>query len=177
MQKRKVLCTGNPNKPYTIASAVQKIFPETTFIYKSNGYDLLNIKDEQYNDLIKLFSSHNTFINASYIGPYVQNKLLSLCNNSCKICDVFNIGSTHEYDGLGSNEYTNSKKNLQELSLKYKSYRFKTCHIIVGKIQKQLDNGNNQDICVSEICDIIQWVINQRFDVPLISLDQPKKPW
>ena len=32
MENRKVLCTGNPNKKGTIASAVKEIWPEATLI-------------------------------------------------------------------------------------------------------------------------------------------------
>ena len=174
---RKVLCTGNPDRPYTIASAVRELYHNSTFIHKENGYDLTNIEEILKHKLCELFKSHNTFINASYIGPYVQTNLLTLCHESVKICDVFNVGSTHEYDMIGTELYKESKLDLRKKSLELNSYRFKTCHVIVGTIKKtdKVDQSNWIDI--NEICSIIHWVTKQRFNVPIISLDQPKGPW
>ena len=98
MENRKVVCTGNPDRPYTIANGIKKIWPNTTFLSLSNGCDLLTSTD---NRLKEVFSKHNTFINASYVGPKIQSRLLELCNQSVKFCDVINVGSTHEYDGNG----------------------------------------------------------------------------
>ena len=175
--KRKVLCTGNPDRPFTIASAVREQYPDATFIHKTNGYDLSNIDDELSKKLAELFKSHNTFVNASFVAPFVQNKLLTLCNESVKICDVFNIGSTHEYDNLGTLTYKDSKLDLRNKSLEYNSYRFKTCHVIVGRIKTSAETENAKMIDVKEICSIIDWVTKQRFNVPIISLDQPKQAW
>jgi hypothetical protein len=174
---RTVLCTGNPDKPYTIASAVKEMYPAATFIHKSNGYDLTNLDEGATMKLIELFKNHNTFINASYIGPKIQSNLLTLCKESVKICDVFNIGSTHEYDNLGSVSYSSSKLDLRNKSLEYNSYRFKTCHIVVGGIKKSGEPDKANWIDINEICSIIDWVTKQRFNVPIISLDQPKQPW
>lgn len=176
-KERKVICTGNPNRPFTIASEVKKFFPNATFIHRQNGFDLANVDDDTVNNLSNIFKSHNTFINASYIGPFVQSRLLNVCFESTKICDVFNIGSTHEYDMLGTPIYKDSKLDLREKSLKLNSYRFKTCHIIVGSIKKSEEKEKEHYIDSKEICNIIQFVMNQRFNVPIISLDQPKEPW
>jgi hypothetical protein len=125
-----------------------------------------------------LFKGHNTFINASYIEPYAQSNLLEACNQSLKFCDVFNIGSTHEYDNLGSEIYKLSKLDLRNKSLNLNTYRFKTCHIIVGGIKKDsTDYTKDNWIDPKEICDLIVWVTKQRFSVPIISLDQPKQSW
>ena len=107
MKNRKVLCTGNPDREGTIASAVKKIWPETTFIHLSNGFDLKNISSVE-DKLKKSFQTHNTFINASYLGG-MQIKLLELCHQHMPIGEVYNIGSTNEYDGLGSETYKNNK--------------------------------------------------------------------
>lgn len=175
--QRRVLCTGNPDKPFTIASAVKESYPNSTFIHKSNGFDLTNLDEDTTCRLTELFKSHNTFINASYIGYMIQSNLLTLCKNSIKICDVFNIGSTHEYDNLGPSEYKESKLDLRNKSLEYNSYRFKTCHLIVGGIKTSDDPTMSNYIDTKEICSIIDWVTKQRFWVPIISLDQPKEPW
>lgn len=175
MSDRKVLCTGNPNTPSNLAFGIKKIFPNTTFVHKSNGWDLTDPGLEQR--LKILFRQHNTFINASYIDSFVQSRLLELCQESAKYCDVFNIGSTHEYDGLGSVEYQNSKIDLRTKSLKFNTYRFKTHHIIVGGINKHQDPAVKDWLSIDEVCNIIPWIIEQRFSIPIICLDQPKQPW
>lgn len=181
MLNRKVLCTGNPDNPSTLASGFKKIFSNITFLYKGAGWDLTDQSEYTKHKLKLLFSQHNTFINASYIGPGVQLDLLNLCNQSVKHCDVFNIGSTHEYDNLGSAEYQQSKLELQRQSLKLNSYRFRTHHIILGQICKKLnstvDLADSNGLNIDLICSIIPWIIQQPFNVPLICIDQPKMPW
>ena len=43
MENRKVVCTGNPDRPYTIANGIKKIWPNATFLSLSNvlRYSLL----------------------------------------------------------------------------------------------------------------------------------------
>ena len=40
MSSRKVICTGDPSNPKHIASGIKKVWPDATFIYKSNGRKL-----------------------------------------------------------------------------------------------------------------------------------------
>jgi len=176
-QKRKVICTGNPDRLGTIASAVKQKFPDATFISKSAGYDLSDIDQNLIHRLTNTFKNHNTFVNASYIAPYAQSKLLEICNQSLKFCDVFNIGSTHEYDNLGHEEYRLSKLDLRNKSLELNTYRFRTSHIIVGGINKYNDPSTDNWIDPEEICELVVWITNQRFGVPIISIDQPKQAW
>jgi hypothetical protein len=177
MSNRKVLCTGNPANSLTLASGFAKIFPNITFIHRSAGWDLTDQSAESTTKLKDLFSQHNTFINASYIAPHVQSYLLEVCNQSVKFCDVFNIGSTHDYDGLGPANYTQSKLNLRDKSLQLNNYRFRTQHIIVGGIKKEstLEHSNYLDI--TTICNTIPWILQQPFEVPLLCIDHPKSPW
>ena len=177
MSNRKVICTGNPYDPSTLASGFIKIFPNATFVHRSAGWDLTDQSTEARTKLKELFSQHNTFINSSYIALHVQSYLLEVCNQSVKFCDVFNIGSTHEYDNLGRADYTQSKLALRDKSLQLNNYRFRTHHVMIGKV-KQVSNpesGNSLDIPV--ICNIIPWIIQQSFNVPLICVDQSKSPW
>jgi hypothetical protein len=177
MLTRRVVCTGNPNNPDTLASGIRTLFPDTTFVHLSNGWDF---KDQSINfqqRLKTLFSTHNTFINASYIGPGVQSYLLELCNQSVTFCDVFNIGSTHEYDGLGTIDYQQSKLDLRHNSLRLNSYRFQTHHIILGGIKLSGNPETHNWLDVSTICQIIPWILNQKFKIPLITIDQAKMPW
>lgn len=170
MSNRRVICTGNPDNPRTLASGIKALYPSATFIHRANGWDLTDRSAETQNKLKTLFSQHNTFINASYIGPYVQSFLLDVCSQSVKFCDVFNIGSTHEFDGLGKADYTESKLDLQHKSLKLNTYRFQTHHIILGKV-------GADGLDVSTICSMIPWLTSQTFKVPIICMDYPKQPW
>jgi hypothetical protein len=177
MATRRVICTGNPDNPSTLASGVKKIFPDATFIHQSNGWDLSDQSDQAQQKLKDIFVQHNTFINASYIGPGIQSYLLELCNQSVKYCDVFNIGSTHEYDGLGPPQYQQSKLDLRIKSLKLNSYRFQTHHIVLGGIKMQSKPETQSWLDISTICQIIPWMLDQPFEIPLIAIDQPKAPW
>jgi hypothetical protein len=174
MSTRRVICTGNPDKPFTIAHGIRKLYPDATFLHKSNGWDLTN--ELSYAALAEQFVKHNTFINASYIDHGVQYKLLDLCNRSVKFCDVVNMGSTHEYDGQGSVEYKNSKIDLKNLSLSLNTYRFRTCHFILGSL-KTNDIGDDRQLDIDTVCNMIPWVFEQKFELPVISIDNKKAPW
>ena len=177
MSTRTVLCTGNPVNPANLAHGIQKLFPEATFIHQSAGWDLTDSSDSAVQRLRDIFKKHNTFINASYIGPYVQSQLLELCNQSVKYCDVFNIGSTNEYDGINSGLYQDSKLHLRNNSLRLNTYRFKTHHIIVGGINKHDTEETKSWLSVDTVCKIIPWIMQQEFEVPIICVDQPKQAW
>lgn len=175
-KNRKIICTGNPNKN-TIAKGIKQIWPDSTFIHLSNGWDLANLSEDTQHRLADLFTQHTTFINASYIAPGTQKQLLELCNTSTKYYEVFNIGSTHEFDQLGSEVYTQSKQDLQKTSLELNTFRFQTTHIMLGGIDKQRENDKDTFLSVVEIAETIQWIIKQRFKVPLMCIDQPKQSW
>ena len=174
MSTRRVICTGNPDRPFTIAGGIKKLYPNATFLHKSNGWDLtdplieLRIKEQ--------FSKHNMFINASYINPGIQYRLLELCNQSVKYCDVINIGSTHEYDKLGSEAYKKSKLNLRDLSLNLNTARFKTCHLILGHL-KTSNDAHDRQISIDTICNMIPWVFEQSFEIPIMGIDSRKASW
>ena len=174
MENRKVLCTGNPDKISTIASGIKQVWPNATFIHLSKGYDFYKLGENEDN-LKMLFKTHNTFINASYVNG-VQKSLLEMCSKYMTIGDVFNIGSTHEYDGLGSENYKRNKIELREKSLELNSFRFQTCHIVMGGIDTGLPETTNW-IKPNKIAEVISWITKQKFKIPIIGIDQPKQPW
>ena len=169
---RKIICTGDPNNPKHIASGIKQVWPDATFIYRSNGYDVYTEQEKIKEQL----SKHNTFINASYINPNAQTKLLELCAETMPIGDVYNIGSSHEYDNLGPEEYKNAKLKLRDKSLSLNSFRFQTCHIIVGGIDRGTEDTQGW-IEPIEIAQLIEWIMKQRYKIPMIGIDQPKQPW
>lgn len=180
MSQRKVLCTGNPDKIGTIASGIKEIYPDTTFIHLSKGYNFCKL-GEKLHSLEKLFQSHNTFINASYVDNDVQINLLDLCYKNMKFGDVFNIGSTHEYDGLGKESYKLNKLKLRNKSLELNSFRFQTCHIIVGCLDNESSKTKEYEykeyVKPKQVAELINWITLQKFKIPLITIDSAKKPW
>jgi hypothetical protein len=174
MSNRKVICTGNPDNSFTIAHGIRKLYPDATFLHRSNGWNLTDTSLES--NIKQQFAGHNTFINASYIGPGVQCRLLELCNQSVKFCDVINIGSTHEYDKLESTCYQESKLNLRNLSLSLNTFRFKTCHLILGHLNTSIE-AHARQIKIDTVCNTISWIFEQSFDVTMMSIDSKKAPW
>jgi hypothetical protein len=177
LSNKKILISGNPINVRTLASGFVKIYPDATFISKSNGWDLNDFSDQNVSKLLNLFKNFNTFINASYIGPFVQEKLLDLYNSTQKYADVFNFGSTHEYDGMGSVEYSKSKIALRNKSLELNNYRFRTHHIILGGIKNPFDPATLNFLEIDTICQIVPWILEQNFNVPIMCMDQQKESW
>lgn len=163
MSQRMVLCTGNPDKKDSIANGVREVFPDATFISRSNGYDLtkVSVKD--------IMSKHNCFINAAYIQPGVQLKLLTDYFESVKMGEVFNIGSTHEYDNISVDpKYVASKIELRDRSLELNNYRINSTHIVLGEKDK---------ITPVKIAKFIKWITEQEMKFPIIGLEYPKQEW
>lgn len=163
MSERMVLCTGNPDREGTVASGIREVFPNTTFIHKSNGYDLtkVSIKD--------IMSRHNCFINTSYIDHGIQLKLLNDYFESVKIGEVFNIGSTHEYDNLSKyKDYVANKIKLRDRSLELNNYRINSIHIVLGEKNK---------IKPIRVAKLIKWITEQEMKFPIIGFDYPKQAW
>ena len=171
---RKILCTGNPNRKNTIASGIQEIWPDAKFMYKSNGFDLSDSSKENIEKITREFLDCTTFINASYISHGVQPWLLDLFFDTMPIGEIFNIGSTHEYDGLGGKNYKETKTLLRDKSFSKNNFRINSTHIVLGSIY---NDTNERWIKPIEIAQAIKWVTEQRFKVPLLGIDQPKDPW
>ena len=175
MQNRKVLCTGNPNRKGTIASGVKEVWPDATFIHLSNGFDFWKLAEKE-DELKKLFKNHNTFINASYVNG-VQIKLLEICSENMIVGDVFNIGTTHEYDGGGSDSYKKNKVELRTKSLSLNSFRLQTCHVVMGGVDTGIEDSKDW-VKPKKIAEMIKWVTEQEtIKIPIIGIDQPKQPW
>lgn len=177
MDERKVVCTGNPDRSGTLAQGFKKIFPNAIFLCRDTGWDLQHLDENTTFNLQQVFGSCNTFLNCSYIAPGVQANLLDICHDSVKFCDVVNIGSTHEYDGLGSDSYRTSKLELRDRSLQYNSFRFSTCHFCLGGIKNDDSDTKRQWLDVDLICKTIVDIWNYPYSVPMMVMDQRKEPW
>lgn len=177
MQSRRVVCTGNPEITNTLAHGFKKIFPDAVFLCTSTGYDLNDHSPDMIDRLQKVFTGCNTFLNCSYIAPGVQSWLLQTCNDSVKFCDVVNIGSTHEYDGLGHPSYQQSKSDLRALSLKLNTFRFRTYHVLLGGIKKDSSEAKKNWLDIDLICAEIVSMWSKPYHQPMVTLDQNKAPW
>lgn len=177
MLNRRVICTGNPDRVGTLAHGFRKIFPEAVFLCTSTGYDLNDHSQSMIDRLQKAFTGCNTFLNCSYIAPGVQPWLLQVCHDSLKFCDVVNIGSTHEYDGLGHQSYQRSKLDLRALSLRLDTFRFRTYHVILGGIKNDNTEVKKNWLDIDLICHEIVSLWTKPYHQPIVSMDQNKAPW
>jgi NADP-dependent 3-hydroxy acid dehydrogenase YdfG len=154
-----------------VAHAVQKIWPDATFVSLSTGHDFLNA---DLGSLQNLIGQHNTFINSSYVAPGVQLRLLNLVRETWKFGHVINLGSTHEFDQ--QSDYGHSKRALRDCSLSLHDYRFRTTHLILGGINDG-DPAHAEWLSTDSIAHAIKWVVEQPFDVPLLNIQAEKQPW
>lgn len=170
MKNYKIICTGNPNRAYTIANSVKKFFPNTTFIHRSNGFDLTTDTG------LELFSqqlvNYNVFLNCSYIAPGVQENLLNIVDKIWDQGRVFNIGSFVEFKTvhLDDQDYIDSKKKFKDRSLLLYSDKFKTTYITVDgyKIEGEIDSNK---MPVDSIPRTIKWILEEtEFSVPFIGV-------
>lgn len=173
MQQRRVVCTGNPHRPGTLAQGLQKIYPQAVFLCRGHGWDLTDHGPENHAKLSAVFSQSNTFFNCSYISAGTQSWLLAVCHGAVKFCDVINIGSTHEYDGMGTDSLRESKLHLRAQSLALDSYRFRTTHCVLGT----LDPAQDHCLDIDTVCAAMVALWDQPFHVPLTSMTPPRQPW
>lgn len=163
----KILCTGNPS--FGIAQSLQKIYPDTTFISRSNGYDLTT--EEGVNKFKKLVLEYEVFINHSQLESDHQRQLLNYTKQVWTTGHVINIGSVIEFNQWEWIEPTvaEEKRQLRDLSLSLSSEHFKTTHLIVGGLQSC--NDDPLRIHTDRIAETIQWVLENQNHVPLMYVD------
>jgi hypothetical protein len=168
----KILCTGNPND-YTIARAIQKVFPNADFASRNTGYDLRfwDSKDEMY--FRGNLKNYNVLINSSFVSNGAQQKILEVTRDCWESGHVFNIGSTAEYEGIKSNlpmTYCVQKRALRDMSLSLNSNKFRTTHIIAGGLN---DNkaGHENWLNPDKVASIINWILHSDLNIPLIGIE------
>lgn len=171
---QRILCTGNPDREYTIASAVRALYPAADFISSSTGYDLTGDLTEFKNKL----GSYNVLINASHIRPGTQLNILNACSDVWRYGHVINIGSSSEYnpDTYSSPEYARAKLALRNRSLELNTYRFRTTHIVLGGLHTSRP-GTDSWLEVAQVADVIKWVLTADFNVPIIGVEPTQTPW
>ena len=73
-------------------------------------------------------------------------------------------------------EKLKTKNKLKTKSLQLNNFRVQTTHIILGGIDIGTQQTNNW-IKPIDVAELIFWITQQIHTIPLIALDQNKKPW
>ena len=158
---KKILCTGDPNKTSTLAHAVKKLFPNAEFLHRSMGVDLTT--EEGLSVFKETVADFDVFINSSYIGPGVQERLLRITKELWTEGYVFNIGSVAEYQSADVNcmdrTYIDSKISLRNTSMALGWYDFKTTHLLIGGF-KDITDPADPRMDPLRIVEIIDWIMN-----------------
>jgi hypothetical protein len=169
MTEHRILCTGNPDREFTIASGIRKVFPQANFISLSGGWDLSGDLTEFQN----LIPQYNVFINASRIENGCQLRLLNAAAEKLKYGHLFNVGSCTEY-GSRSSDYSAAKLALHRRSIELYTYRLRTTHIVLGGLE---DDLHPEWMPAERVANTIKWILQADFDVPVIGIEPEKDPW
>jgi len=168
----KILCTGNPEH-IGIAMEIKKLFPDTTFVSRTNGYDLKT--DEGLDKLRSIVKNYNVFINNAHVSRGSQLKILKLVSEEWDVGHIFNIGSINEYKkwlpaDLDIYEEVNEFK---ELGLTLTDEHFKVTHVTVGGFKSSSKpRGLETMMDPKHIAVAIKWVMEAEFQVPVIGVEQ-----
>jgi hypothetical protein len=174
----RILCTGNPNDN-GIAKEFKEVYPNTKFISRSSGYDLLSPEGlEKFSSIIHTF---DVFINHSQLIPDGQLTLLKIAANKLSKGKIFNIGSILEFDQWSwiDPPAAKIKKELKDLSLLLNSETLKTTHITVGGLKST--NKDYMRLDPVDVVTTIKWLIESKVEIPYLYIDNTseelKKYW
>ena len=172
----KVFCTGNISRK-TVAYALTDLLLDTTSASLSTGWDFTNFNTLK--NLRQTILNYNVFVNSAYIDAGVQ---LNLMNTVYKEWmkenirgHIINIGTTLEYSKEHHNDsYVTSKLQLKQQSLQLSEQTgitgVKTTYIVlVGIANGEICNADY--VKPKDIALTIKWVLDQRFRIPLIQLE------
>jgi hypothetical protein len=167
----KVLCTGNPNIR-GISKSVKQAFPNAEFISKSKGFDFTT--EDGIGKLKDILKNYDVIINSSYVGSWVQHKILEAANEVNFKGHIFSIGSMAEFKQFSHYrpDYSKEKQQLRDRSVQLMNIDFKTTHVIVSGFQDSTETSNNK-MDANQIVKAIQWVLDCDMLVPIISVIDP----
>jgi hypothetical protein len=152
---------------------IKKLFPDATFISRTNGYDLKST--EGLDKLRSILKNYNVFINNAHAAFGVQGAILSMVREEWQSGHIFNIGSAEEYKkwlpvNLETYEECN---NLKELGLSLTDEYFKVTHVTVGGFKSSAKPaGLEHNMDPRHIATAIKWVMEAEFQVPVIGVEQ-----
>lgn len=169
----KILCTGNPEH-IGIAMEIKKLFPDATFISRTNGYDLKST--EGLDKLRSILKNYNVFINNAHPAYGIQLKILKIINEEWETGHVFNIGTVDEYLKWYPAFPDNFKEGneLKNLGLELTDENFKVTHITAGGFKSSSNkSGRISDLMdPKHIADSIKWIMEAKFQVPVIGIEK-----
>jgi hypothetical protein len=172
-----MLCSGNPVHA-TVASAVQKVFPDAHFASRATGYDLRFWDPGSESHFKEQIAKYNVFINSSFICNGGQLALLETAHNIWAASNItghiINIGSTAEWLGIDSKfpAYSIQKRSLRDRSLQLNGKsRIKTTHIIVGGINDGIPSHAGW-LDLENVANAIKWVLTHPCNIPLLQIEK-----
>lgn len=169
----KILCTGRPGHG-GIASSLEKHFPSTVFVSKSNGYDLkLDADYRKFKNLVKDF---DVFINHSQVDIGYQEKLLKdvfeIWSDSNIQGHIFSIGSIIEFNEWAwlDKKTSDEKRSICDTSLRLNCEKIKTTHLITSGFNR---HGPEEDVKIDpdKIVETIKFILEADIDIPLIYVE------
>lgn len=179
----KILITGNPE--YGLAKALHEELPNSSFISRSNGYDLTD--DNTINKVCDLSLEYDIFINNSALYHFYQtwlfDKLWKHWRDNNKSGFIINIGSTTDRTSKGSDWiYQVEKKSLREISNDrallsvWGKTGIRVTYISLGSLNTKKVHEKHPDRKLMEIdkaAQYIKWLIDQpsQYNINEISLD------
>jgi NAD(P)-dependent dehydrogenase (short-subunit alcohol dehydrogenase family) len=173
----KIFCTGNIDKQ-TIAYGLTNLYPETTSASLSSGWDFT--QSNTIERLKKEILDYNIFVNSAYVNKDTQLLLTDAVHKQWMQENIrghiFNIGTTLE-NTQDQSEYACAKRKLRKYSLKLSDETgitgVKVSYVCIGGV----DNGTPETQGYVKTCEIaktIDWIVMQKYRIPLIQLDSQK---
>lgn len=163
-----MIVSGNPTKG--LAAEIYKLYPETKFYSKTNGYDLTKIEHQK--QFSKLCLNHSVIINCVALWRFEQTNLLDTVWNCCVENDhyahIINIGSTTDRVKKATAwRYNAEKKALRDFSnslglLGVWDKKPKVSYISFGTLSNnQEKHPDRKCIDISLAAEYIKWLIEQ----------------
>jgi hypothetical protein len=175
-----ILCTGNPEH-VTVASAIQKKFPNARFASRATGFDLRFWTPGSEDFFRKEINNYKIFINSSFICNGGQLALLETTWDEWSSKNIkghiINIGSTAEWMsvyGIPSDSvygtYSIQKRSLRDRSLQLNNKKgIKTSHIIAGLLNDDKPENAN-GLSLDSLANTVDWIIHHSENIPLLEI-------
>lgn len=176
----KILITGNPN--IGLARSLYKLYPDATFVSRSNGFDLTTSEGQK--KLVNLVNEYNIIINSSALFKFNQSVLLDQIYKRCIELQIrpyiINIGSTTDRVKNGKAWlYNAEKKALRDYSNTLGingvwSTGPKITYVSFGTLSNnQNKHPDRKCLDIDNAANFIKWLIDQPVDLCIneISVD------
>lgn len=180
----KILITGNPS--FGLAAELFKLYPDATFISRSNGYDLTTKNGS--NKLEEIISGYDVFVNSSALWKFNQTMILESVYKKCAELKhdilIVCIGSTTDRVKKATSWIYNAEKKAMRdyansLSLIGVWQGGPRVSLISFGSLSNVQNKHPDRVCleISRAAKYIQWLIDQPNDINIneISIDPLQK--